>query len=65
MTDLSVMCPDCLKDIPLGVCRSAAGFYIGYFCNACGPYDRVSGYYDMEEGAASVLSRLRAAIDKL
>lgn len=33
------------------VCRSAAGFYIGYTCKMCGPYSRESGYYATAEAA--------------
>lgn len=27
------------------VCQSAAGYYIGYWCDHCGPWTRESGYY--------------------
>tara|TARA_R100001086_G_scaffold142583_1_gene74953 strand:- start:492 stop:704 length:213 start_codon:yes stop_codon:yes gene_type:complete len=37
------------------VCRSAAGFYIGYYCPDCGPYDRVSTYFPTEEVAERAL----------
>jgi len=37
-------CPDCKVKLTLQVLRSAAGYYIGTFCN-CGPYSRESGYY--------------------
>ena len=31
-------CVDCKSKLPLKVCMSAAGYYLGYFCNCCGPY---------------------------
>jgi len=47
---MEITCMDCKTELPLKVCHSAAGFYLGYFCPNCGPYDRVSGY--MTEGEA-------------
>jgi hypothetical protein len=38
-------CPDCGLEMPIKVCMSAAGYYIGTFCDQCGPYSRESGYY--------------------
>lgn len=39
-------------DIPVKVCRSAAGWYVGQFCPNCGPIERLSlGYFDTELGA--------------
>jgi len=40
-------CPDCHVKLELQVLRSAAGYYIGTFCE-CGPYSRESGYYKTE-----------------
>ena len=44
------------------VLQSAAGYYIGYFCDKCGPYSRESGYYANEskaqEGLETGYSRL-------
>ena len=37
------------------VLQSGAGFYIGYFCDMCGPYSRESGYYGSAEEAAAAL----------
>ena len=37
-------CMVCSRDLPLSVCQSAAGYYIGTFCEECGPYDRYSMY---------------------
>lgn len=38
------------------VCRSGAGYYIGYWCDQCGPYSRESlDYYKTEEDAEDAL----------
>ena len=42
---------DCGKHLTLEVLKSAAGYYLGYFCPNCGPYSRVSGYFNTEEQA--------------
>lgn len=50
MKDLaSLRCFNCNSYMTLGVYMSAAGYYIGYFCNKCGPYNRISGYYPSRE----------------
>jgi hypothetical protein len=36
--------------VELEVCHSAAGYYIGTWCN-CGPYSRESGYYRTSDEA--------------
>lgn len=38
------------------VLHSGAGFYVGYFCNQCGPYSRESGYYATNEDATAALA---------
>lgn len=46
-------CPDCGVTVKPKVCQSAAGYYVGTWCD-CGPYSRESGYYrsrDMAERA--------------
>ena len=48
-----IMCSDCSTKLPLRVCKSAAGWYIGYFCPNCGPYGRESSYYP-SEGSAQI-----------
>lgn len=48
-------CTGCNKTLHLKVCRSAAGWYIGYFCSTCGPYSRESHYYRTMEGAETAL----------
>lgn len=47
-------CEDCHKMPRLDVYRSAAGFYIGTYCD-CGPYTRESGYYPTRELAQADL----------
>lgn len=37
------------------VLRSGGGWYIGFWCNLCGPYSRESGYYGSEPEAAAAL----------
>jgi len=48
-------CSECQTNLPLKVLKSAAGYYVGYFCPKCGPYDRCSDYYATEEEADSML----------
>lgn len=45
----------CGAELPLKVCQSAAGYYLGYFCNRCGPYSRESGYFGTPEEAEAAL----------
>lgn len=49
------VCSDCGNDLPLQVCRSAAGYYLGYICPECGPYSRETGYYPSREAAEAEL----------
>lgn len=35
----------CLAILDLKVLQSNAGYYLGHFCDACGPYDRISIYF--------------------
>ena len=46
---LSTKCSECGRDLPLKVCSSGAGHYLGYFCPECGPYSRESGYMSAEQ----------------
>lgn len=48
-------CDGCGTDAKLGVYRSAAGYYVGYFCD-CGPYSRESGYYANPDDAKRALA---------
>lgn len=44
-------CIDCKTLIPLKVCHSNAGYYVGRFCKNCGPYSIVSGYWKTRKQA--------------
>jgi hypothetical protein len=48
-------CEDCAKMPKFDVYRSAAGFYVGTYCD-CGPYTRESGYYLTRELAQADLN---------
>ena len=54
-TGVSKTCEDCGITPELKVHRSAAGWYIGTYCN-CGPYSRESGYYATEALAQRALN---------
>ena len=46
------------------VLRSNAGYYIGYYCEACGPWDRLSdGYFATKEEAEKQLDEVRKKED--
>jgi len=60
MSGFILKCEDCSSVLPLKVCRSNAGYYVGRFCNNCGPYDRYSGYYDTAEEAEKALPAIQA-----
>ena len=53
--DTKAKCWECENEMDIGVYQSAAGFYIGFFCENCGPYSRESGYYPSREHAQSAL----------
>jgi uncharacterized Zn finger protein len=42
---INTECMDCGSPLPAKVLKSGAGYYIGTFCDNCGPYSRESGYY--------------------
>ena len=46
---------DCGEIIPLGLCRSVPGFYLGYVCPKCGPYSRETAYYSTERQIQNAL----------
>lgn len=47
-------CPECGITPKLQVLSSAAGYYIGTWCD-CGPYSRESDYYRTRQAAQSAL----------
>jgi hypothetical protein len=54
--DIAKFCPDCKRPMPVKVCRSGAGYYIGQYCDYCGPYNRLSyNYYRTQEEAQKLL----------
>lgn len=53
-TGAATTCPDCKVTPHLDVCRSAAGYYVGTYCD-CGPYSRESDYYPTWEAAKAAL----------
>lgn len=54
-TGASDRCVDCDVVLEIGVYSSMAGYYIGYFCDYCGPHSRESGYYRTREDAQRAL----------
>lgn len=49
----------CGEKLELQVCRSAAGYYLGYFCGQCGPYSRETGYFRTRKDAAYELEEVK------
>jgi len=54
-----IECEDCRQIMEYGVQRSAAGYYLGYFCGNCGPYSRETGYYYNGADAQDGLDKIR------
>lgn len=52
-------CDTCGGYMLLQVCKSAAGYYLGFHCPQCGPYSRETKYYETKEEAQNVLSNFR------
>lgn len=50
-------CMDCGAKLPAQVLYSAAGYYIGTYCECTGPYSRESGYYLTHEAAQEALNK--------
>ena len=51
----------CGRRLALQVCESAAGHYLGYWCDECGPWSRESGYMT-QEIAAQLLETIREVV---
>ena len=51
-----LVCADCGTKMPLQVCESAAGYYLGYWCDECGPRSRETGYFRTYEEANTELA---------
>jgi len=56
-----ITCADCGASMPLQVCCSAAGYYLGYLCEMCGPWSRETGYFPTREAAQAALDTDPAA----
>jgi hypothetical protein len=55
--DVETTCVECGAHLEIQVCKSMAGYYVGFWCDRCGPYSRESGYYQSREEAEKALSR--------
>ena len=53
-------CHLCGSDLPLKVCVSHAGYYVGKICPKCGPYSRESGYFSSPEEMETQLTLMYA-----
>ena len=47
--DVETTCIECGAHLEIQVCKSMAGYYVGFWFDRCGPYSRESGYYSYEE----------------
>lgn len=56
VNDDTVKC-DCGKILKIGVYKSNAGYYIGFWCDNCGPYSRESNYYKTRAEAQQCLDK--------
>lgn len=52
---MTTTCTDCGDEMPFEVQRSAAGYYLGFWCKFCGPYSRESDYFDRRADAQKAL----------
>ena len=57
VNDTQTVCVECGALLEIQVCKSMAGYYVGFWCDRCGPYSRESGYYHNREEADLALSR--------
>ena len=57
VNDNTARCSSCGEILEIGVYRSNAGYYIGFWCNNCGPYSRESRYYKTEAEAQQRLDK--------
>jgi len=51
----TTICHECATELAIDIQKSAAGYYIGFFCPECGPYSRESGYFHNRDEAETVL----------
>ena len=57
VNSINTTCHECGTELNIGVQKSAAGYYVGFFCPECGPYSRESSYYRSHEEAEKALSK--------
>lgn len=57
-TGHSPTCEDCGVTLELSVQKSAAGYYLGTFCD-CGPYSRESDYFKTRKQAEKALETVK------
>jgi hypothetical protein len=55
VNDTKTTCVNCGDELLIRVCRSNAGYYVGFSCDECGPYSRESGYYPTSDAAQKAL----------
>ena len=55
----TIPCSQCEGILTLGVQRSAAGYFLGYRCDGCGPHGRVSAYTSDLAKAQATLEQTR------
>jgi hypothetical protein len=56
VNDTKTTCHECGTGLTIDIQQSAAGYYVGFFCQECGPYSRESGYYRSYEEAEKALN---------
>lgn len=44
-------CVECGRRLKVGVYKSHAGWYVGYVCEECGPFSRISTYFQNKDEA--------------
>ena len=59
----TLTCTDCHTEMKLDVHMSGAGYYLGFFCERCGPWSRESGYFKTRKAAQKALDGQRATSD--
>ena len=55
-----MQCEDCGSELPLQVCKSEAGYYVGRWCPKCGPYERCTGYSQSDVATKLQLEFMKA-----
>lgn len=55
----------CGKVLPFKVLHTPAGYYVGTFCDSCGPYSRETDYFGTREGAEKALETFNGSSEML